>query len=391
MGDSCTSTEPQKEEKKAESESFKSFPYETMSQTSSVTTSFSSNGSTSPLTPSDSPKQSKKSPRTPSRLSKSSLKESKEAEKEARKEAKRESKEAKKEAKKIAHEEARKRGPNVANLIFDPASPGSTNTSPTSKKSGSSTPRSPSIVLAEDQLPSIANLRRKWSHDKLVNYIIEHNILLKPEDRLAAKAHLADRNTILTFLDKVESVESGGDGPTPEEIAEAEEIGRRKGSPIIKPLDWSKDNFMEVIGLVRKAKGDFANERVEDKEETTPLMEHLDLGAPFRMSVAVKATAGVKTIKDGRISRGTASDIEMEVKGVNAGEIRKNGDGQRTATTKEEPVPGKEAEHEMEDKVEEEERLGLQKATDGRSFRYPRIVSDTASDVHTVCQENYSR
>ena len=121
--------------------------------------------------------------------------------------------------------------------------------------------------------------KRCWTYDRLVEYITENNLLLSPDDKIAARSHLADKKKMSTFLDKLEAVEQGGEMPTDEEIAEAEEIAERKGKSIIDPEDWSKDNFLEVIGLVssKDGEGPASQSEKESEEEIMRRMEALDL------------------------------------------------------------------------------------------------------------------
>ncbi len=204
--------------------------------------SFNSSNMTSPRTPSKQYQQAEKPPIPKSTFSDWSSTDSKEARKEQKKAAKRERKEAKQQAKKLAHEEAKEKGPNVGGLIFDPAVSASTTKSPVAKETASST--RPANTIGE----GIPQSKQDWSLDRIMQYIIDYNICLSAEDKTKARACIADRSSLAAFLTKVESE------ITAEEVAEAEALVGRVDSPVLRPLDWSRDDFMGVIGLGKKEK-----------------------------------------------------------------------------------------------------------------------------------------
>ena len=222
-----------------------------------------------------------------------------------------ERKESKKEAKRTAYEAALKNGPHVSGLIFNPYTPtNSIAMSTTSDEIPVTAPSSPLLEAAagappeptEEQKPAVGlglveesdheeqpdiddaafleEALRYWTYDRLMEYIIENNLLLTPEEKIAARSHLADKKRMSTLLDKVGAAAQGGEMPTDKEIAEAEEILERKGKSIINPEDWSKDSFLEIIGLIgSKDEEDSASDlEYERGEEMVQQMEFLDLG-----------------------------------------------------------------------------------------------------------------
>lgn len=281
-------------------DSFQSFPYEYMSPMSPINSPHSA-GLASPQTPSSSSNQQ-------GNLSLNTSATSKVAEKGAKKEAKRV-------AKQKAHEEAMKNGPPVGGLIFDPTASAKTTIGPAAPMYPV-TPRVAHFVApGNDKRNDVAEPQSKWVLPRLLDYIVEHDIMIAPEDRIVARNHLKDRNTITTFLDQMVAAEHGGEIPSAEDISSAEAIAERNGSLIIKPLDWTKGDFMEVLGLSSKAK-EVATRNVEwqddgsgskgkkvitpnmkweDKRAPPPLIKGLDVGPSSPMAAAGKKIARNKT------------------------------------------------------------------------------------------------
>ena len=286
-----------------------------MPQTS-LTADQTSAGLTSPQTPPTSPEPRSFFEWTPPKLTRG---EKKEAKKEAKRAAK-------------AHQQALRSGPLVGGVIIDPSPSVDTSTSPPASRPSAVPQALRANTPSNEQLNADAEYQQTWSLEKLLQYIIDHDILLHPDDKEMARNFLQDRRTMMTFLNKIEAVKNGGEIPSAEEISSAEGLAARNGSLLTRPFDWTKDDFMEVIGL-----------RGSDNEAEIPNVEWEDEGSTDKGKGAMtrsrewEAEEGPSpSLRDPAIRKKTAkSSTKSPVKESVLSEIEEADDeGEMTAMTR---------------------------------------------------------
>lgn len=243
------------------------------------------------------------------------------ADKEAKKEADKAAQDMKKAAKIAAREEARKRGPELGNLVFDPVMAALINDIPPTPPRPKPVHLLLSAVPAEDQLSPRAPTPSTFTVAELINHINNRHVELPPEhNEPVRKQPKLDRSRPIKRTynpDTRTSIDSGngvgtkqrvfsfydGTTMTQDEVeAEAANIKADVAAGVIpdflvtKPVNWANDEcWKKVLGKASKPMGRTLDKmerkkaenglepvlEAEEDGEDVPLIDDLDLGDAF--------------------------------------------------------------------------------------------------------------